>query len=435
MKKIVVAGAGHGGLTAAFNLSKSGYDVTVIEKNKRADMGYDWHDSLDFSAFDEVGLPRPEESQYEPCVHQAYLSPSGKTKLNLNSEPSGIFMDRKLLISYLIEKAEEAGVKFIFEAEILAPLTLGTKVLGLKYKEKSEVAEFKADLLIDAAGLHSPIRTQLPRRCGILREFAPRDIFYTYRVYYDYKEETKLDPPYNIYLFHKNKPGINWFLTDEGRVDILIGKFGMSGKLTDEEIEEGIADFKERYPFTGDNIIRGGQRGEIPLRRMLPKILCDGYAAIGDSAGMTIPLNGSGIVLSMKAGKILADTVIEAGEKELSTKVLWPYQYNYYMKLGRGLVLIDILKNFFVNINGDHVEFFMEKGILNADNLAFGNGIKITPEFIFHVMRVSVPVMNLLPSLADSFKFVPILSSIDKLMPEEYDEEAFRKWAKMYNRT
>ena len=35
MKKIIVAGAGHGGLTAAYNLAKNGFDVTVYEKNKR----------------------------------------------------------------------------------------------------------------------------------------------------------------------------------------------------------------------------------------------------------------------------------------------------------------------------------------------------------------------------------------------------------------
>ena len=40
MKKILVAGAGHGGITCAYNLAKAGYDVTVIEKNKREALGY-----------------------------------------------------------------------------------------------------------------------------------------------------------------------------------------------------------------------------------------------------------------------------------------------------------------------------------------------------------------------------------------------------------
>ena len=39
--KILVAGAGHGGLSCAANLAKSGFDVTVLEKQKRENLGYD----------------------------------------------------------------------------------------------------------------------------------------------------------------------------------------------------------------------------------------------------------------------------------------------------------------------------------------------------------------------------------------------------------
>ena len=35
MKNILIAGAGHGGLSAAATLSKNGYNVTVIEKETR----------------------------------------------------------------------------------------------------------------------------------------------------------------------------------------------------------------------------------------------------------------------------------------------------------------------------------------------------------------------------------------------------------------
>ena len=144
-----------------------------------------------------------------------------------------------------------------------------------------------------------------------------------------------------------NRPGIDWFITEEDRCDILVGKLGSAGKLTEEEIAESIEDFRKEYPFMGDKIIRSGQSGVIPLRSMLPMIVCDGYAAVGDSAGMTIPLNGCGIVLSMKAGKILADTVIEAGSGEIDAEALWKYEYNYFHDHGKKLLIIAIFKKFF----------------------------------------------------------------------------------------
>ena len=41
-RKIIIAGAGHGGLIAGALLAEKGYDVTVYERNIRDDLGYDW---------------------------------------------------------------------------------------------------------------------------------------------------------------------------------------------------------------------------------------------------------------------------------------------------------------------------------------------------------------------------------------------------------
>ncbi|MBR6940121.1 MAG: NAD(P)-binding protein, partial [Clostridia bacterium] len=52
MRKIIVAGAGHGGLVAACRLAEAGYDVTVVEKKERNETGHDWHDCIWKPAFD-----------------------------------------------------------------------------------------------------------------------------------------------------------------------------------------------------------------------------------------------------------------------------------------------------------------------------------------------------------------------------------------------
>ena len=38
-RKIIVAGAGHGGIVAAYYLALEGYDVTVYEKGKKGKLG------------------------------------------------------------------------------------------------------------------------------------------------------------------------------------------------------------------------------------------------------------------------------------------------------------------------------------------------------------------------------------------------------------
>ena len=57
MKKIIVIGAGHGGLITASLLSKYGFDVTIYEKRLEKDLGYDWQDTFNISPFVKLGIP------------------------------------------------------------------------------------------------------------------------------------------------------------------------------------------------------------------------------------------------------------------------------------------------------------------------------------------------------------------------------------------
>lgn len=435
MKKILIAGSGHGGLTAAYNLAKAGFEVTVFEKRKREDLGYDWHDAMNYDAFDNAGIPRPPEDYITKNVPSGFENPSSTVKLCIPFEPdNGFMMDRKLLINYLIDKALEAGVKFVFECEILSALFGKMKVTGLRIKKGAEITEESADMIIDACGMHSPVRKCLPPCFGIRNNFKSNEVFYAYRVYFENLTGELTDPQYLIGLFHNNKPGIDWILTTEDCVDILVGKFGTAGELTDEEIEESINAYRSEYPFIGEKILRGGYKGVIPLSKMLPLIVANGYAAVGDSAGMTIPLNGSGIVLSMCAGKILSDKICEGGEAAFTVENLWKYQYEYFQTLGKDLVMIDILKNFFTNCKGKDVDYFLKKRILTEDQLDFKSGINITAGYILHVVSVALPLIRLLSPLVSNLKSIPSIDAVAASMPEEYDKDAVEEWIRKYEK-
>ena len=436
MKKILIAGAGHGGITCAYNLANAGYDVTVIEKKKKSNLGYDWDDSMSAAAFEGSGIPCPEEKDVIPVKTMAFTNPSFSVKLTIPPECQvGYMMDRKVLINYIINHAEKAGVKFIFEADVKCAVTKGSRVIGLKYEADGKEKEELCDLVVDAAGMYSPVRENLPSACGIRNKLTPREIFHVYRAYYNNTTGETVHPDYTVDLFHSGKPGIDWAIVDKDYVDILVGKFGSSGKLTEEEIESGMKDYRQRLPFMGNKIVRGGQFADIPLTKMLPMIICDGYAAVGDSAGMTFPLNGSGIILSMKAGKILADTITDAGNRPMVKTVLWKYQYNYFQTLGKDLVFIDIMKNFFTTVKGKHVDFFLEKNILTAKMLSVGDGNELEVPFshILHVIAVAPPIADLLPKLLKWCKGIPFIDIVAGAMPKDYDKKKVESWLKLYN--
>lgn len=436
MEKIIVAGAGHGGLTAAYSLARNGFDVTVYERSKRENLGYDWHDSMNYDAFDKAGIERPDESLIRKGVQSAFENPSATVKLAppRDENDDGFMMDRKHLINYLVGKAESVGVKFVFEFNIKGAALEGMRVAGIKGEKDGEELEKRADMIIDACGMNSPVRKSLPPCFGIKNSFDAKETFHVYRAYFENLTGEVLDTPYLISFFHNNKPGIDWVLTEKDSVDILVGKFGTAGELTGEEIEASVADYKSRYPFMGDKLIRGGTVEKIPLSRMLPLLVAEGYALVGDSAGMTIPLNGSGIVLSMCAGRILADKICEGGDKAFSIENLWRYQYEYFQTLGKDLVMIDILKNFFTHCKGKDIDYFLEKKILTEEMLDFGAGINIAPKQILHIASVALPLIALLPPLVDTLKSIPLIDSVAKSMPEEFDKMAVEDWVEKYSK-
>ena len=74
-KKIIVAGAGHGGVIAAAKLAKAGFDVTVYEKQKRENIGHDWEDRFDFqtvlNAIEKDEMPDGVDFVFDNAVIQS----------------------------------------------------------------------------------------------------------------------------------------------------------------------------------------------------------------------------------------------------------------------------------------------------------------------------------------------------------------------------
>ncbi len=434
MSKVLVAGAGHGGLSAAAILAKNGFDVTVIEKCERKDIGHDWHDTMDLPAFTFADIPFPDEKDFKRGLHMCYSNPKKTVKLITDTGPGTssacISIDRKFLINYLIDHCLKCGVSFVFGCEITKAITEETRVKGISVLKNGKEEDIYADMVIDAAGMNSPVRRSLPEDFNIQNEISVEDTFEIYRVYFENTEKYISEPNYYVYFFNCAKPGIDWVITEEDYIDVLIGKFG---ELTDEEIEDSLNDLKKTYPLNTDKIIRGGVRAKIPLSKTLPLIVSDGYALVGDSASMTVPLNGSGIDLSLQAGKLLASAVISAEKKGFKKEELWQYQYRYFTLFGNQLVPISIMRKFFGVVTADDIDFFLEKGLLTEKEIGMAGGISgLTPSYVIDKMITALPKIKLLPSLASVMKTLPLYPVASKLMPSQWDDKKIRKWLEIY---
>ncbi len=436
-KKIIVAGGGHGGIAAGAILARNGYDVTVYEKNKREDMGYDWTDIFDRKGLFAVGMGMPDEDKYKLKNDMTFYSPSMKTPLrqHVPEDQLEIQMERKEIYNHIISYAETCGVKFEYENPVLYPIMLGNRVAGIKTEKDGVIY---ADLVIDAAGLNSPVRMNLPEYLGIQNNISDFEQFYVYRGFYNKAAETTDEDNFKVCLFHQNHLGIYWVADEENHTDVLIGRFT---PIDLNDVEEALTYLRSFNPSLGTELVRGGQFVNICVRQPLGVMVADGYAAIGDSAFMPVPIIGSGIANCLKAAEILAYTIINDKTDSFSADVLWKYQRGFYKKLGNGLAPLACVKLMLTRLSGDDLDYIFDNGILTADDMTIGaddtslvslfSGIKMDDIKTKLTGVYKNPVV--MKKVLRMIKEIGAASAVVSAMPKVYNPKAVNAWVKQYN--
>ena len=364
MKKIVVIGAGHGGMQAAKVLAQGGFDVTVFEKSDIDHLSRDRWDTIETAVFDELDIPVPEGTFKDGCC--SFVAPCSDKELvlDLPEEKRDWTADRRVLAAQLANAAIDAGAKFLFGKTVEKLIFDNTGVRGIV----ADGEEIYADLVIDASGVFSPFRASLPGRFGIEKQPDDDDVFYTWDAYMtsDPEEEYPEYYGFRMHLKYKGEKCVAWCVEEsEDKCAAFIGK---AGGMSKEEFDSLFAQLKKDYPFMGDEILRGGEFQNIPIRYPLSRMVADGYVAVGDSAFMTIPLIGCGVANSLRAGQILGEKIVEAGDVSLDT--LWKYQVEYYQKIGAPCCLIDCIKRFLLNADNDELRYLFESDIISNEELS-----------------------------------------------------------------
>lgn len=436
-KNIIVAGAGHGGIVAGYYLAQNGYNVTVYEKGKKNRLGYPQADAIHLDGFEESGIPVPEEYKVKRtpitfCVMGTDLPPLVQAD---SADTYNVEIDRKALYKYLIGMAEEAGVKFVYDCEIFAPIVLGSRVAGIRTSK----GDFYADLVIDACGLYSPVRSQLPEFMNITRQPGALEVLHSYRAYFSrLKNAPDPDHKYLISLITGEHCGLLWVITHDDYVDVFVGSFY---DIPQEYIEEKLAQLREGNPHMGKKLIKGGGIVDIPIRQPLSIMVADGYAAIGDAAFMTIPIKGSGIGYSMRAGKMLAECVMADENGLYNEETLWKYQIEYFDEVGSTSAVLAIIKNLFPVVTQEDLIYLFGENVISSEDLEkFGSeaGVakiiaSLKPGDIRDKAKKLIGNQNVRRMLTGTAKNIAMYKIVEQSLKENFSSAAAKKWADAYD--
>lgn len=375
-KRIVVAGAGHGGLAAAAFLAKNGYAVEVYEKRKKEELGYDWHDTVGRDTLRYAGIEEYDKADFHPRKDSTFYAPALRTPVSFDAPPdkADLEIDRKVLYGYLLRNAEEKGAVIRYSANITGPLLDNSnRVAGLLAGDK----EIEAELVIDSAGMKSPVMAGLPASYSMKNIFRGNDVFHAYRAYYDLRDGVEIinKDRFNIYFKFNGVKGIAWLKVTRGLADVLIGS---AEALDMDKVNETLEKLRKVQPAIGFRLQRGGCIRDIPIKPANSLLVGDRYAAVGDAVSMTVPMNGSGITNSIRAGVMLAETIqdIDKAGKPYGREELWPYQVRYFQEINGKMIAVAVLKNQLLDYPGKVIDFLFDRGILGAKELSAGNGSK-----------------------------------------------------------
>ena len=433
---VIVAGMGQGGMVAAMYLALAGFKVDIFEKAPEGKVSYPWYDDITFNIFEKVGIPEPPRECYTQKSKWLFVSPDEKNSLAVPPMPPmvEVSISRRGLNEHLCDLAKGAGCTLHYGEEVEELQIFANKVTGVKTSKGT----YKADLVIDATGLFSKLRRQVPKKFGIQAEPAHDDLMSGYRAFFRRRPGSATpDPESTLYVMHKNGAGISWCnLNDRDEVDMLCLRIGGISK---EEYEDMATSLRAKHDIVSDEVIMAPRPVNVGVRYTMARLVADGYAAVGDSAFMTMPFMGSGIEASMQAGRMLAETVINGGKNRFSVKNLWNYQVKFFKKLGALYIAIDIVKRYVLFLDPETVNWVFGCGAVTSEDMKLlstdeNNDAGISPLEIVRKVMILFSKPKLILGLLGAVTKAARGFALGMLIPKKYNEREIKEWQKEYEK-
>ncbi|GAC1477338.1 MAG: digeranylgeranylglycerophospholipid reductase [Gemmatimonadaceae bacterium] len=351
---VLVVGGGPAGLVAAWHVSTANPSLHVVltERDRafgapvRCGEGVGGKGIAEF--IDPVGAPWIARR----ITKVIFWSPDG-TEVRVTEGDVGYVLDRTRFEPALAHEAGRAG----------AELLVGTEVTALRRDGSVWVAEtagprgagaLRARVVIGADGVESMIG----RWAGIDTRVPSRDM----ESCAQYVMSGVAVDPDAIYLHFGDgiaPGGYAWvFPKGDGVANVGLGLVALKGdrRPARDWLDAYVAGYFPTAVRTGYTV------GGVIVHPTIRRTVADGLVLCGDAAHMVNPLSGGGIVTAMKAGRLAAETVVDAlAVNDVSAGRLQRYHDRWMTLLGE-----------------DHQRFYRIKEALNKFDDGFYNDLAKT---------------------------------------------------------
>ncbi len=376
---IIVVGAGSAGTMTATRASQKGLKVALIDKKLQNNIGLKicgdvvekYHITF---AKQKVGFNYPQGEELQQEVDGLILHPPNRRSTLVLSGQKAFVLDRLLFGQRLLKLAIKSGAILFSNHSFIDFILEEQKITGVKIRSK-KTNEFKslfANVIIDATGSTGALKKKLPEnlRKWIEKDINPIDLGYAYRKIINLLGSKQIRNYNYIHVYYIQqliRGGYAWIFP-RGPQSANIGIGGP--KSNTSNLKEKFKLFKDTFPEMKKCVIFHEGAGLVPIRRPMDSFVADHFAVVGDAAFQVNPLHGGGIGSSLKAGIILADTIVKANNvKDFSEKSLWLYNLNYNKQIGGDYAALELLRHMISNMSDRALNILINRKIITERDL------------------------------------------------------------------
>jgi digeranylgeranylglycerophospholipid reductase len=319
---IVVVGAGPAGSSAAYQASKNGVKVALLEKEESVaetvrTSGVTWIQNIK-----EFQIP---DDCFNPIKNYSFCSPNNEVTIR-DSVPQAAVLDVRKTFRWLAQQAENEGVDLFVKTNVKDVIkNENGDIIGVSANNPEGDVSFFGKIIIDASGFGSIVCKSM----GFVTQWKRFGAGAEYEV-----RAQNVDPEtWWLMVGQKYSPaGYAWIFPtgkDTVRIGVGVGKPESSVDPTER--------LKELMELKPGPIGKLGKitpiefhYGLIPNDGLSRKTVYNNLILVGDSAGQANPLVLEGIRYSIKFGRVAGKVAVDALKSGRTDETaLLPYEKNW----------------------------------------------------------------------------------------------------------